>query len=267
VNAVGSLAGTAPVRDRAPHHRAFLDARAVPGWVADIRGYFTARSVDDLVAVGYPESQARKIPTPGIVIPRFGLDGKPACWPKYRPDVPANRNDGRVQKYVFAAGSWNMLDALPDTLPRLASDEEIWLSAEGQLKADAMRGVGVLTADIEGIWSWRSQGAPLKAFEVLAHWPRWWHVICDSDFATSSDVPLAVCRLALHLKQLGGKVRVLHPPASDQKLGVDDFLARGGSLDGLTQVEPDVVRTVLRSRPSRPRAYAAALETESETQS
>jgi putative DNA primase/helicase len=244
----------------APHHVDLLKARAVTPDVAKARGYTTIIAPAELELAGYAAGQIRRLPVPGLFIPRYGLNGV-ATWPQYRPDAPAYRRDGSAVKYVAPSGSWNFVDALPDALGTLASDAEVWVSAEGPIKADAMTSAGALAVSMAGVWGWRSQGEPVRGLETLARWARWWHVVCDSDFTTTSDVPLAVCRLGAHLRGLGGKVRILHPPG-DEKVGVDDWLAWGGTLDDLVQVSANQVAAVLRRRTSRPRAYSPAVAVE-----
>lgn len=243
-----------------PGHRRFLAERAVPEAVAAERGYRSVTDPGELLEVGFPRRQAR-YDTPGLLIPRYGLDGR-ATWPKVRPDRPRFRRDGTPVKYDSPAGSWSVLDCLPGRLEALDRAPEVWVSCEGFVKADAMTGAGVVAVAIDGVWGWRSAGEPLAAWAVLARRPRWWHLVADNDLVSSWDVPAAVARLGAHLKALGGRVRILHPPAGPAKVGVDDHLAGGGDLDGLTQVGVDTVAEVLsRRRGDRPRGYPAELET------
>jgi Domain of unknown function (DUF3854) len=211
----------------APRHVAFLAARAVTGPVLARRGYRTVTTPAELTALGFPERQARDL-TPGLLIPRYGLGGKPS-WPKVRPD-PEGRNGPPRAKYASPGGSWNFLDALPGT--PLSGD--IWCSAEGFVKADAMAATGLPVVAFDGVWGWKSQGAPLLGLETLARPGRWFHVVCDSDYRTNPRVAGAMCALARWLRSEGARVRILHPPG-DGKLGVDDFLAAGGRIAQLVE--------------------------------
>lgn len=217
----------------APRHQAFLAIRAVSGPVIARRGYRTVTDPGDLCALGFPEKQAKAL-VPGLLIPRYGLQGA-ASWPKFRPDVegrngPMENHRGHVVKYASPGGSWNFLDALPDTL----LNGDIWCSAEGFIKADAMTATGLPVVAFDGVWGWRSQGAPILGLEALVRPGRWWHLVCDSDYTTNFRVAGAMCSLARWLRSEGCKVRILHPPG-EQKAGVDDFLAAGGHIAQLVE--------------------------------
>lgn len=214
-------------------HVNFLAARAVAGPVIARRGYRTVTEPGDLTACGFPERQAAAL-VPGLLIPRYGLDGKPS-WPKFRPD-PEGRNGavvnraGHEMKYASPGGSWNFLDALPGT--DLGGD--LWVSAEGFVKADAMAATGVPVVAFDGVWGWRSQQETVLGLEYLTRPGRWFHVVCDSDIDTNPKVAGAMFRLAAWLRAQGAKARVLHPPG-ETKVGVDDFLAAGGHLAQLVE--------------------------------
>lgn len=221
----------------APHHAAFLAARAVTGPVVERRGYRTLTDWRELCAAGFPETQAKKLGR-GLLIPRYGLDGKRSCWPKFRPD-PEGRNGpvcnaaGDPIKYASPGMSWNFLDMLPGT--RLGSD--LWVSAEGFIKGDAMTAAGLPVVSFDGVWGWRSGGEAILGLEALAKRGRWFHLVCDSDVDTNPMVASAMFRLAAWLRREGCKVRILHPPSLGPKVGVDDWLADGNGIDGLTVID------------------------------
>lgn len=212
----------------APRHLDFLAARAVAGPVIERRGYATVIDWRELAAAGLPERQARAL-VPGLLIPRYGLDGR-RSWPKFRPD-PEGRNGPPKAKYEAPGGAWNFIDALPGTNLR----GDIWVSAEGFVKADAMTAAGVATVAFDGVWGWRSQREPVLGLEALARPGRWFHVVCDSDVETNPKVASAMYTLAGWLRREGCRVRVLHPPGPG-KQGVDDFLAAGGDLAQLVEL-------------------------------
>jgi hypothetical protein len=217
----------------ADRHVAFLAARAVTGPVIDRRGYRSVTDPDELFWAGFPAEQAAKL-VPGLLIPRYGLAGA-SSWPKFRPDLegrngPVVNWSGHVIKYATPGGAWNLLDALPGT----ALTGDIWVSAEGFIKADAMAATGLPVVAFDGVWGWRTQGGPLPGLETLARPGRWFHVVCDSDYRTNWRVAGAMCSLAKWLRSEGAKVRLLHPPGDD-KVGVDDHLAGGGKMAQLVE--------------------------------
>lgn len=221
-------------------HLKFLAARAVAGPVIDRRGYRTVTEPGDLIAAGFPERQAKAL-VPGLLIPRYGLSGEPS-WAKFRPD-PEGRNGPPRAKYVSPGNSWNFLDALPGTI--LVGD--IWLSAEGFIKADAMSATGMPVVAIDGVYGWRSQKDVVLGLEALAGPGRWFHVVCDSDFEENVNVATAMFRLAKWMRGEGCKVRILHPPSPGSKVGVDDFLACGGNVSQLVEAPYDEARTRVRN--------------------
>lgn len=214
----------------ADRHVAFLAARAVTGAVVARRGYRTITDPGDLCLAGFPQAQAERL-VPGLLIPRYGLDGR-VSHPKFRPD-PEGRNGPPKAKYESPGGAWNFLDALPGT--NLTGD--IWVSAEGFVKADAMTAAGMPTVAFDGVWGWRSQRETILGLEVLARSGRWFNLVCDSDIDSNSMVAGAMFRLAAWLRREGCKARILHPPSLGPKVGVDDFLADGNGLDGLVSIE------------------------------
>lgn len=229
----------------AAHHEAFLAARAVTGDVVERRGYRTIADWRELCAAGFPETQAKFLKR-GLLIPRYGLDGKRSHFPKFRPDPegrngPITNRDGHVIKYASPGASWNFLDMLPGT--KLGA--EVWVSAEGFIKADAMTAAGMPTVAFDGVWGWRSGGEAILGLEALAKPGRWFHLVCDSDIETNPLVAGAMFRLAAWLRREGAQVRILHPPGDD-KVGVDDFLACGHCLSDLVEAPREQMRTYLR---------------------
>ncbi|MCA1844841.1 MAG: DUF3854 domain-containing protein, partial [Actinobacteria bacterium] len=211
-------------------HAAFLAARAVTGPVVQRRGYATVTDPAELAAAGFPQKQAQSL-VPGLLIPRYGLDGRPS-WPKFRPD-PEGRNGPPQAKYVSPGGSWNFLDALPGTNLR----GDLWVSAEGFIKSDSLTAAGLqVVVAFDGVYGWMSQREVVLGLEALARPGRWFHVVCDSDIDTNPRVAGAMFRLAGWLRRRDCRVRVLHPPGAE-KVGVDDFLAGGGDVGKLVSAE------------------------------
>lgn len=231
----------------ADRHLAFLRARAVSDAIIARRGYETA-DASVLVRAGFGFEEAKRY-APGLLIPRYGLTGAPTA-PKVRPDI-AGRNGpvvnrvGHVIKYASPGGSWNFVDCLPGSSPFGGGD--LWVSAEGFVKGDAMASAGLAVVSIDGVYGWRSQREVVPGFMALVSPGRWFHIVCDSDFRTNPDVARATCWLASALRQMGAKARVLHPPGTG-KMGVDDFLAASGQIGQLVEVPRLVARRAVACR-------------------
>src|SRR5262249_39810973 len=154
-------------------------------------------------------------------------------------DTPRLRKDKPV-KYETPEGQRNMLDVHPSRREFLQQPDVHLIFTEGVKKADALAGVGYPVVALSGVWSWRTKnesGATtvLGDFEDIALQGRGVSLIFDSDARTNPNVRMALERFAEFLRSRGAKVRLVLPPElpSGEKQGVDDYLARGGTMEAL----------------------------------
>jgi hypothetical protein len=82
-----------PSRLLAPHHREMLRASAISDEAISARGYWTATTKADLLALGFKEYQAN---VPALVVPGYTTDGRNG-HNSTRPDRPRVR-DGKPIK-------------------------------------------------------------------------------------------------------------------------------------------------------------------------
>lgn len=254
-------------RTLSPQHRKTLHASALSDDVIAERGYFSVAddgtdadpTFDQLREYGVP-MWARDVAAKrtGLLIPQYGPTGDAAGY-QYRPDRSPTV-DGKVRKYAAPKGRASVLDVHPRNT-RAIKDPSIalWIT-EGVKKSDALTTAGACAIALSGVYNWRSTHGTLGEWEDVALKGRDVYVCFDSDAAVNPHVAKAMARLGKWLKSKGvGKVRyVVTPyelggithndpttgqpmhlpgtPIGDGKVGADDYLAAGGTLDDLTAV-------------------------------
>lgn len=195
------------------------------------RGYrsITADNLSLLRRLGFSEKHGA-----GLLIPVRGLDGKiVSCQVRF--DRPVTFEDPKTGKrkrlrYQSPSGMDLRID-FPDR--PLVDGETIWI-VEGMKKADSLRSRGIYAIAILGVWgALGKQGR--KDFAKIDWQDR--HVIIgfDSDVLTNPNVKKAESATAKMLQESGATVQVVRLPEAPNgtKVGVDDFLAQGGTLDDL----------------------------------
>jgi len=185
---------------------------------------------------------------PALLIPlRWGPDGHIVSH-RLRPDRPRSNGDGKPVKYEQPTGLPLHLDVNPLVWTRVLDGGPGWVAPqpvlaviEGEKKADALASVGVPAVCLTGVWSWGHEvdgrkGTPLAEWEHVPLAGRPVCLVFDSDVATNEHVQLALTRLSAYLRERGARVWWTLPPAGGNgKVGVDDYLAAGGSWDQLVR--------------------------------
>ena len=236
-----------------PQHQALLSASAISPEVARARGYVSVTEQSRLKAVGFSPVQRQ---VPGLLIPVHGVTGE-VVGHEYRPDTPRVTDTGKVLKYEKPTGSSNHLDVPPAVLPVLGDPNvSLWIT-EGARKVDAAVTAGLACVGLAGVWGWRCTNGSggkvaLPDFHEIA-WNDREVVVCfDSDVMTKSDVRKAI----EGLRQLVFSVRRTHAcvlPNDGDKVGLDDYLANGGTRESLgslvvDRIPDDVVDRALPER-------------------
>jgi hypothetical protein len=203
------------------------------------RGY---RSIDgasgytELKALGFSKPQAT--PSTGLLLPLHTTDGQQPLM-IYRPDQPQPDSNGRLKKYLLPKGAGVRLDCPPRCQPSLADPTiPLWLT-EGQKKADALASHGAVALCLLGVWNFKGKNA-VGGITLLADWDyvalngREVRLVFDSDVVTLLSVRKALERLTEHLSRKGAAVRMVYLPAvAGKKVGVDDYLVAGHTLQDL----------------------------------
>jgi Domain of unknown function (DUF3854) len=221
------------------HHRQMLtESSGIAPEVIAERGYRSLEGVDgysELKTLGFSKAQAQ---TPGLLLPLHTTDGQQAFM-IYRPDTPRFTKDGKSIKYEIPKGGSIRLDCPPRCQPQLANPSTPLYMTEGQKKADAIASQGAVTLCLLGVWAFVGKntfgGNTLLAdFDHVAWNGREVRLCFDSDVVDKPSVRTALERLTAHLINKKATVRAVYlPPLGGKKVGVDDFLAAGHTIQDL----------------------------------
>ena len=119
---------------------------------------------------------------------------------------------------------------------------------EGARKADAAVSRRLCCIALLGVWNYRGTNkhgglTALADWELIALKGRKVYICFDSDVMEKDAVRLAMKRLRAFLELRGAHVRLIYLPAGKggAKVGLDDYFAAGGTVDGLMRLSsPDV---------------------------
>lgn len=227
-----------------PHHLQHLQASAISDAIIAERGYrsIAAGSIYDwrqIAGIIHPDALLKRVLHKGALafpLRRLGAE-TPHTW-ILRPDQPREK-DGKPIKYEYPRSVTNVLDVLPRYRAALGNPAiDIWLT-EGAKKADALATAYdglIVPVNENGVWGWRSKGKILDDFKSIVWEGRRVVLAPDGDVRHNKAVYQAVVRSA-RLFTAWGAAEVLicllpcekHGP----KIGVDDYLAAGHSIDEL----------------------------------
>jgi Protein of unknown function (DUF3631)/Domain of unknown function (DUF3854) len=219
-------------------HVVYLRDRGVVPEVVAERGYRSADTKAQLKSIGFGESQRN---VPGLVIPTHDVvatNGECSGY-QFRPDSP-RMIDGKVTKFETPRGARLSLDVPPRVRHQLANpDVPLWIT-EGAVKADAAVSSGLACVALFGVYGWRVRNdfggtAVMPQLEWVHLKDRTVYLAFDSDVMLKPQVHDALSRLHGVLKHRGADVGVVLLPAGDhaEKTGIDDYFARGGTVDEL----------------------------------
>ncbi len=216
-----------------PHRRMLIEESGIDAALVEERGYFTARRTAEVPPV-FSTRQRRR----GLVIPMFSPEGITRSS-QLRPDKPMKDKKGKPAKYMTPTGVGNIIDVHPRNKEAVTdSSVDLWIT-EGVKKGDAMTTHGLCAISLAGVWCWCVPKT--KAKELLPDWEhvalhgREVFVVFDSDVMVQPNVEQALERFVTALEGRGASVRVVYlPDAPDgSKVGVDDYLVSGGTVEDL----------------------------------
>lgn len=225
-------------------HRTQLEASAISPEIIDARGYRTVEKRADLKRCGFSDRQAL---VPALLVPVWGVDGQISIY-QARPDAPRIVG-GKPNKYETPRGARMVLDIHPHAQVRVADPTVPLFITEGVKKGDSLVSRECCTVSLLGVWNWRgsnSQGGKtaLDDWESIALNDRQIYIIFDSDVMLNPKVHSALSRLKGFLEMRRASVALIYLPsgAGGNKIGVDDYLAMGNTLDGLLALATKTVR-------------------------
>jgi hypothetical protein len=227
-------------RKLSPEHRQTLEVEsAIAPVVISERGYFTATDPAELEKLGFAQFQRR---VPALVIPVHGVNGE-CRFHRARPDNPREDADkpGKFTKYEQPAKTGVALDVPPQAHSALSDpSKRLWI-VEGEKKADSLVSHGECAIDVLGVWSWKRDGLPLSDWDNIRLVGRKILIAFDSDAERNAQVRLARSALASYLKSRGATVKIvkLRDKEDGSKVGVDDFLVAGGTVEDLLELSEE----------------------------
>lgn len=218
-----------------PKHKQHLLGSGITPKVIGDRGYFTAQCQHELQGLGFSANQAKTVPA--LVIPIWGVSGKIVSY-QIRPDFPRTSGE-RVSKYEIPFGGHNSLDVPRGAYKDLNNKEvPLWIT-EGIKKADAAVSNGLCCIALIGVWSWLSKvgkadSLPIDDWNYLTLGHRRVYICFDSDVMTNPKVAQALRQLKTFLRSRNATVISIFLPSDEgKKVGLDDFLASGGTVEDL----------------------------------
>jgi hypothetical protein len=224
----------------AEHHLAMLAASGITPEHAAVRGYET---ITDRGWFTTPELKVtpagRNIP--GLLVPLLRNNG--SMWGyQYRPDNPRLR-DGKIVKYETPWQQRNGLDVPPGAGPMLDDPASPLFITEGVKKADCAALHGLCIVGLVGVYGWlgtNSAGGKmaLPEWRDIALNGRQVIIGFDGDVARNPIVQKAAHALAAYLATKGAHPDYLHLPDTDNKTGLDDYLAEHTVEDLWRLVKP-----------------------------
>jgi hypothetical protein len=235
-------------------HAKLIAESAITQEVSVARGYRTVTDKTELDEFGFGRDQQR---VPALLIPLHDVHGEVAghlC----RPDDPRSK-DGRPIKYEMPVGARMVVDVPPPCREHIDDPKVPLFLTEGARKADAAASIGLCCIDLIGVWCFRGTNtkggkALLPDFESIALNGRDVYVVFDSDVMEKESVHMALARFVPVLRQRGARVRIVYlPPGTDgAKVGLDDFLAAGGTRGQLLSLAEDRLRPMAGGEAAHP---------------
>ncbi|MEH2390041.1 MAG: VapE domain-containing protein [Nostoc sp.] len=149
-----------------------------------------------------------------------------------KPDVSPLSKDGKVNKYLGAAG-YGAFPLFLDTgiehfWQQILADKSIpIIVTEGAKKAGAGLTIGLPTISIPGVSTCRKMGRLDTWIEAFAGFGRTFYLCFDADILHKRPVQQSLINIARDLTATGSKVMVIKLPSIELK-GMDDFIAARG---------------------------------------
>lgn len=219
-----------------PQHEALLRASGITPEIAEARGYVSADTKAELGRRGFSPVQRQ---VPGLLIPVWRVTGERA-FDQYRPDTPRLNLSGKPIRYETPPKVRMALDVHLAARAWISDPSRPLFITEGIRKADAAVSRGLCCLALLGVWNWRGTNedgglTALADWEAVALKDRQIYIVFDSDVMLKLQVHQALARLKAFLEMRGATVALVYLPAGEggAKVGLDDFLAAGHSVDDL----------------------------------
>jgi hypothetical protein len=250
VSSIKTAVSNSPFSDEIPgllqSHLDHLQASGIFPEAIRQRSYESVLGHKRLKDLGFGSQQCR---TPGLLVPLWGVDGGGIVGYQFRPDSPRTNSNGKSIKYENPRGTSVRMDAPPACWESLGNPGvPIWF-VEGVKKADSLASRGACAVTLTGVWNFKGRNSLggttiLADFDYIALKDRESYICFDSDYRDNPSVSKAATRLAEHLSRKGAQVRIVYLPVGEhgEKVGADDYLAQGHTIDELKVLAAPVER-------------------------
>ncbi|MGA2253366.1 MAG: hypothetical protein ABSG53_01790 [Thermoguttaceae bacterium] len=219
--------GQGQLENLLPQHAELLRKSGITEAVQRGRGYRSVENAEELERLGFGRQQ-RQVPT--LVIPMYNLDGKVVSY-QARPDQ-ARTLGGKIAAYENAKGQHYVIDVPPLARTGVIDRQQRLFITIGVRKADSLVSRGESAIALLGPTGWKDQDGfwnrvPLENRPVV--------VLLDSNATTDRAAVSAATGLRGFLENQKAVVRIIVLPndATSGKVGVDDFLAGGKTVNDL----------------------------------
>lgn len=244
-------------------HRNMLHSSAISDAVITERGYYSLvpgdmANASSLLGVK-PATVKPAMHGGALVIPLRRLGEDPPYGYVLRPDLPVNGSNGRPRKYLYPSGLTNIFDVLPRHRDALGDPSlPLWLT-EGAKKADSLATAfdnQIVVVNLNGVHGWRTtndNGGKVASpdMQQIAFNGRDVIICPDGDYKTNAHVQQAINTLARLLAARGDTMVYLCSLPQDPneaKMGVDDYLAQGGTIASLLTMLQPLIKAQAQSR-------------------
>lgn len=227
-------------------HAALIRGSGIDDAVARERGYRTVTKKIDLGSIGFKEAQRN---VPALLVPVWDVTGTIGLY-QSRPDTPRIGANGKPIKYETPGKARMCLDLPPRARRFIADPATPLFITEGVRKADSAVSNGIdCCMALLGVWNWRGTNddggkVTLPDWDAIALNGRAIYLAFDSDVMTKHGVYQALTRLKGVLAQRGARVWIIYLPCGSDgaKVGLDDFLAAGGTTADLLALATEELR-------------------------
>ena len=204
--------------------------------VAFERGYHLEKTKKGLQQLGFSRKQQQ---VPALVFPRFAPSGE-VIPPQIKPDSPRqaeSRGKTAPIKYDYPSGTPVRLSVHPRAVEMMRDRRyPLWIT-EGDKKGDALVSRKAVAVVLQGVACW---DVPQDWEDVKLH-GREVVIAFDADVMVNPNVQGELRKLSEFLRVRGARVKYVRWPDSysGTTIGVDDFLAGGGTVEALHSLAQD----------------------------
>jgi hypothetical protein len=231
------------------HYKMLHIESAISDDVIRERGYRTIYNAHDLADYNIPAAQRR---APSLLLPLHTTEGQIGFY-VLRPDDPRvfedKEGNRKIIKYETPKNELIRLDCPPRCREQLGDPSvPLWIT-EGQKKADALASAGQYAIALLGVWNYVTKRIDRKGrvrfdvdWECVEVKGRVVYIVFDSDVMTKPEVRQALDRLTEKLQRKGAQVSpiTLLPMAGKEKMGVDDYLAAGHTIQEIEALKDSI---------------------------